>query len=351
MLSHFHKWAMMQTDGYQWHMPTDPIPDLGGPGVALFFMITGLVFYPRVLKGFAETNWKAMYVSRFFRLVPLIAASTACVLLILGLQYDRVPTSADVVPVAIWISSISEPPLMGIDDAWMVNAGVLWTLRMEWLFYLFVLPIASATIAFASFRGVKSWIVLLAATNSILLAIPIMKIVGGQLAFYGPMLLLFALGMLAHEVQNRPSLKKLFVGNWAGLAAIASFVGGILMWQPWGQMSIPAVFLLAFFFNCVASGNSIFGLLRTKGALVLGECSFSIYIFHAIILYVFFQAFPTQAYATSYWIVPLAIVTTLFSAVTYLLIERPSMNLGRALAKLTGPGNQSRPIEEIKVAP
>lgn len=100
-------------------------------------------------------------------------------------------------------------------------------------------------------------------------------------------------------------------------------------------MALP---LFATLFVVVASGNDSFGLLRTRGALVLRECSYSIYLTHGILLAVTYQDLaPTlQAYQTetlAIMVVPIVgLLVVALSALLYLVIERPSHRVGIRIA-------------------
>jgi peptidoglycan/LPS O-acetylase OafA/YrhL len=96
---------------------------------------------------------------------------------------------------------------------------------------------------------------------------------------------------------------------------------------------------LAFFFLAVACGNDMGGLLRTRAAQVLGECSYGIYLMHGIVLFVLFThggaltaLFPTPVLPLLLPLAALAIV--LLTAATYLAVERPGMAAGRYLSDL-----------------
>lgn len=84
MAHHFIIWFRVARTGEPWAEPTvAAFNSFGTGGVALFFMTTGLVFYPRVLTGFRKTAWFAVLTTRTFRIVPLVAVSTAMAGLIL----------------------------------------------------------------------------------------------------------------------------------------------------------------------------------------------------------------------------------------------------------------------------
>ena len=168
-----------------------------------------------------------------------------------------------------------------------------------------------------------------------------------------PFLPLFAIGMIAHEVQRRDELARRLRGPGAAFFALAALALGMTSAPtPYG-IAMP---LLGIFFVCVACGNDLFGLLRTRGALVLGECSYGIYLLHGVVLSLLFEdaAGLTQHVTTEALplILPLAAaVVVLITPLTYLIVERPAMRAGSRLARrMTGRPLRIR-ASEVEVAP
>jgi peptidoglycan/LPS O-acetylase OafA/YrhL len=339
MLHHLYLWILTTHLGGTWRPPAIPVLNqLGAGGVALFFMTTGLVFYPRILAGLRTTSWITVYITRIFRILPLVTISVAVVVLVIVLRTGASPTLSFIGGSARWISSWAEVPLLGYPDSGRINAYVLWSLKYEWLFYLLLLPLCAAAMDIVRSRGGPSWLVpiaLLVGTLAARLAGPSLDVL-----HYLP---LFAVGMLAFEVQRRPHFRGALTKPGVAAAALTALAAGASTTQvPYGA-SLP---LFGFFFICVACGNDLFGLLRTRGARVLGECSFGLYLLHGIVLDLWFVegrgvtigaptvALPVLGVAAAVIVVPL-------TAITYILIERPAIRLGKALALwVTGQGSQ-----------
>ena len=292
-------------------------------------MTTGLVFYPRVLAGFRSCTWVAIYLGRVFRILPLIAVSVVVVCVIItsrtGRSFDRGFPSA----ILMWITSWGEPPIFGYRDSARLNAYVLWSLWYEWLFYLFVLP-ACALGRDLTRHWLPSWIVPGRA------AVRRPRLEGLTLESKMPTFLpLFAIGMLADECRRREGIARLLrTPAAAGLATVALGIGMLAAPDPYGSV-LP---LFGFFFTCVACGNDLAGLLRTRGALVLGECSYGIYLLHGIVLSLLFVDLGAWtgrlAAAEAPLLLPVvAIVAALVTPLTYLLVERPAIEVGRTLAR------------------
>jgi peptidoglycan/LPS O-acetylase OafA/YrhL len=111
----------------------------------------------------------------------------------------------------------------------------------------------------------------------------------------------------------------------------------LLMYRPWNPLGIV---LLSIFFTVIASGNTLFGFLKMRSGLWMGEISYSIYLIHAIVLWVVMENVLPRVSSfqlTTKWFVISAIgitpILVLVSSASYLLIERPLINLGRRVSR------------------
>jgi peptidoglycan/LPS O-acetylase OafA/YrhL len=85
---------------------------------------------------------------------------------------------------------------------------------------------------------------------------------------------------------------------------------------------------MAFFF--FVSGNGLFGLLTMQGTKLLGTISYSIYLLHAMFLFVVFRwanqfQRVERMHEALFWslVFLCGIMAVLFSAVSYVLVEHP----------------------------
>ncbi|MFZ4382665.1 MAG: acyltransferase family protein [Sandarakinorhabdus sp.] len=316
---HFAIWLSIMA-GNPWQEPEMAFSNqLGKTGVGMFFMITGIVFYPRILAGTAGTNWISVYVGRIFRIVPLLLVMILIVTAIIIVQTGRVPGLGYPLDVASWVAGRPRV-LMGDDLTRKAIGGVLWSIWFEWLFYLLVLPAS----AFArGMVGRRTWLVPVG-----LLVISLLgRLTPVPLFMYSP---LFAFGMLAYEIRERPQLAQRLLGLVpAAIALLALAINMVFFHDPFGA----AMPLLAFTFTAVVCGNSLFGLLALPGARMLGEISYGIYLLHSIVLYIGFKMLPDVATDQPWLALPVmtALVVAITTA-TYLAIERPGIAIGRALA-------------------
>lgn len=329
LIHHFIIWFQVTRLGGSWSIPSvNLFNQFGAAGVALFFMTTGLVFYPRVLAGFRACSWLAVYTSRVFRIVPLVVVSVVIVTVIIAMRTGRGLDSNYPKAAALWVSSWSEPSLLGYPDSGRINAYVLWSLWNEWMFYLLMLPVCALLIDF-----LRPWLPTWVLPVALLLGIFAARAVTRRSITYLP---LFVVGMFAYEISRRAEIAQLLRSSEASIvAAISLGVGMIGFQDPYGW----AMPLFGIFFACVACGNDMGGLLRTRGALVLGECSYGIYLLHGILLSLVFvdAGWLTGLLGADQVPVLLPLVAVLMvvaTSITFLLVERPAIRAGRWVARL-----------------
>lgn len=324
LIHHFVLWTLATRHHRPWGATDlNLVHELGSGAVGVFFMITGLLFYPTIRRGLFTGNWLQLYVRRAFRIVPMVAVSVVLVTAVIMVRTGRLPDGRYGLDALKWISTKQEVDLLGYPDSGRINAYVLWSLRLEWLFYLFVIPICATAM---QFRGrLPTWAIPvgLMAFGFVLHALDARLTLPGFLP-------LFAAGMLACELQERAWVRDLLRTPAATVLALASLVAGMVLFPTPYDAALP---LFAFFFVCVAAGNSLFGFLALRPSLVLGECSYGIYLTHAIFLSILFvdaapllNQVPTVALPVLLPVV--AVVVVLTTAATYLLVERPAIAMG-----------------------
>jgi peptidoglycan/LPS O-acetylase OafA/YrhL len=335
LVHHFFVWMQSTRPGGSWRPPDiNILNELGAGSVALFFMTTGLVFYPRILVGLRATLWPAVYMTRIFRIVPLTAFSVGIVTALIILRTGDVPDRSYIGPAARWLCAWSEPNLLGYPDSGRINAYVLWSLKVEWIFYLFLLPICAAAMDGARQVKCPTWTI-----PVLLLVVSLVGRVGmSRLHVYLDILHYipsFAIGMLAFECQSRRPFAQLLTRPAASIGACMALVFAMSAAQfPYG-LALP---FFALFFISVACGASLGGLLTTRGARVLGECSFGLYLLHGVLLDILFtDAKPLvdslKTTATPALLPVVMVAAVLTAACAYLVIERPMIRSGRWLAR------------------
>jgi peptidoglycan/LPS O-acetylase OafA/YrhL len=350
LIHHFVIWTYLTRLGRPWGAPVENVLNQLGPGaVALFFMTTGFVFYPRVLTGWRGNRWVAVYIGRVFRIVPLVVVSVAIIAAIVHWRTGAAPGLHDVKAAALWISSWSQPALLGDASASRLNAHVLWSLWYEWFFYLLVLP--ACALGMDIVRGKWPGWTVPAALLVVALAARAVHL-PRNVQVYVP---LFAAGMIAFEVSRQERVAARLRGAGAAVLSVAVLAAAMLLFhEPFGIVAMAG---FALFFTAVACGNSMGGILATRGALVLGECSYGLYLLHGIVLALtFVEGRPVIDTLPVPWlgvVLPLlAIVAVLVTAATYLVVERPGIGAGKRLAGWwTGRRRPAVSASELEVAP
>lgn len=316
-------WYWKNTGAWE-RPPEDYFENFGHVGVYIFFMITGFLFTSKLIADNGTTDWYRLYKSRIFRITPLYFAVLVVITIIIFYKTDF---TVNVDPILLAFQYLRwflfhGSVINGFSETKEIIAGVDWTLRYEWLFYCF-LPI----IALVMSRG-KYALALLFAVTFILFFFPQRLI-----SFNSVYFILFSIGGLtAFLISEKQKLAVLFKNKFwsiiAGMAITISFL------YPDTQ-SIIQIALITIFFIPVAFGNTLFGLLKCQGSILLGEISYSIYLLHGMVLYVIFSLMEFESIMqlplSSYiFLLPVcAVLVVLVSTVTFLSIELPSIKLGK----------------------
>jgi len=220
-----------------------------------------------------------------------------------------------------------------------IVAGVTWTLRFEAWFYLslpfLVVVFLKRTVVWKKLAALAIVLVLFR-LGQLNLSIAI-AFLGGIIAVYW-----------------RADARRI---KWAESKAAAFLALACLVFVfilPFDIFNFVAIALLSVFFVVIASGNTLFGLLKLRAALWLGEVSYSIYLCHGIILWIIMQNILPRLsdfHPTTVWIAASAVcitpVVVLLSSATYLLIERPFIRMGRRMSKR----KSSLPAHDLNISP
>lgn len=320
--------------------PTFPSPFydmLGSVGVALFFMITGFLFWSRLISAQTSISWMPLYVKRFFRISPLYCF-VAIVYGLATLQAVGIPVGTSPLHIAKqavqWLAfgMVQNPePFLNFPNTLGI-IGQSWSLYYEWLFY--------ASLPFLAVLAKNR-----TTTPIVIAALVFVLFVDGVI---GPgaryFVAQFLLGMLAASIDREHSAIR---GDGPGrsVIAIALLVG--VFWLCDTAYAQLASVLLGGFFTLVASGTSLFGLLKLTGARRLGDISYSLYLTHGAVLTFMFTSGPLLDFSLTgspqFFMAQAisALVLLMVCIATYMLIEKPGIALGSWIAAL--PSIQGRP--------
>jgi peptidoglycan/LPS O-acetylase OafA/YrhL len=346
-LHHAAVWYFYRTNG-TWTVPPSNLFTLFGQGgVALFFMITAFLFFGRLLDARQVVpDWNRLYVSRVFRLVPLYALAMAALLAIVGWRSGwqaREPASTLLGNVAAWLAFTvpGQPDVNGVKDTWRIVAGATWSLPYEWFFYL-ALPILGIAV------GVRP------STPYLLLGLAAAIVVAAGVWRPGVMQALYFVGGMVAALAIRMPRFRTFAGTTAaGLLAVACLAATVAMCAT--AYSLPAVFLLTVAFCLIAGGCSLFGVLATPMARLLGDIAYSVYLLHGIVLFLLFAGpFPMRMPTPmTHWlvVVGLAPVLVILCYATFRCIERPAMKTAPRVADWLARRRSRTDTEEENIRP
>jgi len=329
---HFVVFYIYIVKGYWCIPPSRFFTNLGQTGPVLFFMITGFLFFHRILNKRMGFRWTNLFISRFFRLVPLYWTCVAVITVIVFINTGQFNSSAFeiIVDILYWLSFFGTPDINNFPLTWIIIAGGTWTLKYEWVFY-FSLPFLSIIIRPSTYlKLLMSFIILTTAYYTIR---PItISSVDIESQFFS----LFFLGALSAYLNQFKFIKKKITSPIFSIIGIGSLAYLLFFFDT--SIGYIQYILLYIFFLPVSLGNSMFGLLNKNFSILLGEISYSIYLIHGLILYVTFTILYPNVFENIIvsfrffsWMVLICLATIIISWLTYILIERTFIKLGKSL--------------------
>jgi peptidoglycan/LPS O-acetylase OafA/YrhL len=343
---------------------------LGLSAVLAFFFMTGFLFWGRVI-GRGALSPREFFRARGRRLVPAHLGALLLILLVVG-------TSTHWTAAESWLRLAGEllqwatfgvvKPLPNINhysETILINAGVLWSLRFEWYFYL-LLPLLAWFAPPRRFAALVS----LAAVALLILhqlrpesvfdvlwrnrELPTVgsKEANALLNWSLPAVHFFVAGfvpgMLAAHLKARIGSLPLLRSRWlSGLPLLFLALHVTLVPPGYDLVSVPLLWLA---FLSIALGCDVFGLLSSGGVLFLGTISYSWYLLHGIVLFVAAHVlnayFPFRAMSPQqYWLFVGVVggVVLLVSSASFLSLELPFLSRTRRTLAPAGEPALSRP--------
>jgi peptidoglycan/LPS O-acetylase OafA/YrhL len=329
MLHHACMWFVLVQTG-KWDVPR---PNLYGPlgqaSVLMFFMITSFLFYDKLLNARGRRfDWKGFLIGRFFRIAPLYYVVLIFVFLTVAYLSDwRVVESLQGISLAVakWLlfTIPNAAPLNGHTDSWIIMAGVTWSLRYEWCFYL-ALPLISLAVGQR-----PSWLLLLVSVAAL--------IVGWRIGLNIRFAAVFVGGILAAYLVRDPRFTRFCEKKIASVLVLLCCAAAL---QFDNLLQIAPCIALVTAFCVIAGGADMFGLFSLPTSHRLGELAYGIYLIHGIVLFVAINFVVGKDVAADmsvpmYWmfIAVLALVTLALSGMAYHYVEKPGIALGKRLGK------------------
>lgn len=316
-------WGYLPTG--QWQQPPSRLlNNLGEGSVALFFMITALLFGHKLLQARGQPiDWLRLLVSRLLRLTPLYLVAMACLFTLVAVVSGgrlQSPLPQVLLDALRWLlfAIPGVPDLNGVTATYVMVAGVVWSLTYEWAFYAALPWLAMAL----GQRVGARWLLasaLLLSTIGLLAAWQHLL----QLRYLVP----FMAGLAVCGLVRWPRFVQQARGRVATLLLLGLLATGFLA-RPWVYSPVPML-ALAGAFALLAAGNDLFGLLRSRAARTLGEMSYGLYLLHGLLLYTLMRVMTDARgwSAGAFALAQLALVPVLVGLcfAAHRLVERPAM--------------------------
>lgn len=313
-----------------WEPPTSRLYALlGAVGVSAFFMLTGFLFWGKLLRSRGRPGWRALYVGRLFRIAPMYLCVIGVMLVIVfartGFQL-REPASVVFGSALQWLALgfiATQPDVNGYAASHVV-AGVTWTITYEWAFYGLLVVMAP----FARHRAHLAFVL-----AALVVSLAVKSLWHVDAAGFAA---LFACGMaVASLMHMAPALR--LPDKLSSTIALLCLIA-ILGFSRSGYSTWTAL-LLTVFVYLVCTGATLFGLLATTAAQRLGRVSYSLYLLQGVALSLVFAAAPARAFAMSspaaFWAVGIvcACLLVLAASLGYALVEHPGITLGKRVIR------------------
>lgn len=333
MVHHASIWETKLATGL-WEAPKSHLlRHLGETSVALFFMVTGFLFWRKAIESrLHPIDWGRFYLARFLRITPLYLLACLFVFAVVGFQSGFVlgePPDALISNGFQWLFySIPDiPDLNGVPDSQLALARATWSIPFEWWFYL-ALPAGAAL-----FRR-PPWIVLVL-TGVLALTLHRWH---GRMAWI--QLLPFLAGMAAAHLDRSTWMRR--TARLPAVGILSVVVLGLSVARFPTIHGLAPIFLTFAVFTAIALGNDLFGLLTSKPLVWMGEISFGTYLLHGLFLYIPFGVLgDRQRTSIEHWTLVACLVPALLAtaAILHATVERPALAmvepLTRRFAKLS----------------
>lgn len=311
--------------------PSNLYRQLGPIDVSLFFMITGYLFWRKIISSQGRPGWISLFIGRAYRIGPVYFFMTAIMLLIIAietqftLQEPLEKVLREIAPLLLF--GIFEPGhvINGFNGPRAITAAVTWTLRYEWVFYLIILPVS------AIFARNRKHHLIYAVTVLVLCLTSSMLKNGSSNSL---LLAAFYIGMVCASLEANEYVMQISDQTMSTIAAICLW---FVFFEPIPTFKTVQTVLSGVAFFVIVNGCSLFGLLNNKSAQRLGEISYGIYLLQGVVLFTFAQIPMVRTIATltpfNYWVFILveAITLTTLAFYAYYFIEKPSIASGKRL--------------------
>jgi peptidoglycan/LPS O-acetylase OafA/YrhL len=313
--------------------PSDLYNHLGLTSVALFFMITSFLFVSKLIEAYGgDFDWLKLYVSRVLRIYPLyiVALFVFFVVAAVAAHFTvQEPIKSLGLELVQWLfflknftSQVSEGLLM---------LGVAWSLAFEWLFYF------SLGLIGPVFFRIRSSLLIPVVTGLLFLLFAYLLhsyYHRGLWTLMSP----FLCGALAAFVVRNGKVRKIGSNPWLTGVSLALVFIALHFYS--SVFHVVPMLCMTVVFIAVCCGNSLFGVLTSRACCLLGQISYSVYLLHALLLFVMFRfvlgfSGAARLSTLAHWgvISVCSVVVVSICSLTYYFVERPWMKKGSGVTK------------------
>ncbi|MBD8475013.1 acyltransferase [Pseudomonas sp. CFBP 8770] len=333
---HFVVTYFWKTTGI-WITPKSAVlNNLGAVQVSLFFMITGFLFFGKIYQ--RRPDFLDICKSRLLRIMPLYAFALIFVIILSLYETGFVFTTLKELGKEVfkWLA-FSGGSFNGFIHSNIMTAGVHWTLRYEWLFYL-TLPVIAA-LANKAWYGKYSLVSLL--VLAVIAAGTVLGIVKPAL------LLLFVAGFIPVLIKRHFPQSIAYMTHPLVSVAALLLITCAMKLEAYSALQIAT---LAIPFLILALGNDLFGLLASRGLKSLGEVSYSLYLTHGAVLYIAFSILHLYSFENTQlsdfvvYFPSILFIVALLSYVTFICVEKPFIRVRKPNIQQTAEVGRLQPL-------
>ena len=323
-------WSFLHTGVFE--LPKEKFYiQIGLASVALFFMITGFLFWGRLIQKGRDFDWLAFAVSRVFRLYPLYLP--LLVLVIFSVFHIQDWTLKDepfevAGQILAWVL-FDRPDINQFPETGGLIANVTWTLSYEVFFYM-ALPLFGMVFVYR-----RNWLQVVLCLLGIY---TLYQVVGWEHSLKKHILMSFLGGVAAAYWVRRPKLVAWSQTPVAGIIALLTLLLILTLFRK--SFALAPLALLTLVFSIIASGHTLFGALTLRSIRWMGEISYSTYLLHGFLLWLMMQRLPLVLPIDNkdpLVFVSLAALCSclliVISSLSFLYIEKPGMAAGKQVVR------------------
>ena len=314
----------------RWSLPPNLfVKNLGQVSVVCFFMVSGFLFIHKIRTSSTPFDWVKFYKSRFKRLIPLNTTAVLLMFLIIIVDSDgilRQPFFEFVNSLFHWLTfnlftNKNHHDINYFKNTNILLAGVTWTLKYEWFFYI--------SLPFISFLMHKK-------TSLIWVFVGVLGIFFMYLhAFEQKRLFLLAAFFLGGVTTLLVDIKRLNEFCKSRVASLGILIGVSLIYlNLTSAFSLYGVMLIFPIFIIIVCGCDLFGLLLHPYVRKLGQISYSIYLLHGLILSICFYLIIGINNLRKFSVLEYSLIVSFQSAILVILSSIFYRHIERRFAKI-----------------